>query len=383
MAKEENQNRQFVYYWYKELGWSSNPFEYRYLFPISNYISGYVKERKKINYFIIEKDPICLIRGNDGFGKTTLILWLKQELMQYKDRVMIDYINKHIDFVDFIKMLVKPLLKGKEKLVINSNFFHIGKASSLIKDKHLRVIYESLYLRKKDLDFNSLKEFLNSRIKDKHLILLVDDVDELSEQNVKLIQMLVNNDLNLQLVLTSKKDLEILSKKNNILKIELDGLNIEDCEDMVKKRIEAVNGKEYEPLTNEQLKTLYQKCNKSPLLFLNLCKDKIIRITVNMISEGKKFEISEKTVSEISTKKKIIDNVEKVNNTQDKTYEIKVLNNNSNNNYEIKVVKPSDEVIPIKLEKERKEAVPIDKSGKSDNQEKDIKTNKEIKKGKK
>ena len=383
MAKEENQNRQFVYYWYKELGWSSNPFEYRYLFPISNYISGYVKERKKINYFIIEKDPICLIRGNDGFGKTTLILWLKQELMQYKDRVMIDYINKHIDFVDFIKMLVKPLLKGKEKLVINSNFFHIGKASSLIKDKHLRVIYESLYLRKKDLDFNSLKEFLNSRIKDKHLILLVDDVDELSEQNVKLIQMLVNNDLNLQLVLTSKKDLEILSKKNNILKIELDGLNIEDCEDMVKKRIEAVNGKEYEPLTNEQLKTLYQKCNKSPLLFLNLCKDKIIRITVNMISEGKKFEISEKTVSEISTKKKIIDNVEKVNNTQDKTYEIKVLNNNSNNNYEIKVVKPNDEVIPIKLEKERKEAVPIDKSGKSDNQEKDIKTNKEIKKGKK
>ena len=383
MAKEENQNRQFVYYWYKELGWSSNPFEYRYLFPISNYISGYVKERKKINYFIIEKDPICLIRGNDGFGKTTLILWLKQELMQYKDRVMIDYINKHIDFVDFIKMLVKPLLKGKEKLVINSNFFHIGKASSLIKDKHLRSIYESLYLRKKDLDFNSLKEFLNSRIKDKHLILLVDDVDELSEQNVKLIQMLANNELNLQLVLTSKKELEILSKKNNILKIELDGLNIEDCEDMVKKRIEAVNGKEYEPLTNEQLKTLYQKCNKSPLLFLNLCKDKIIRITVNMISEGKKFEISEKTVSEISTKKKIIDNVEKVNNTQDKTYEIKVLNNNSNNNYEIKVVKPSDEVIPIKLEKERKEAVPIDKSGKSDNQEKDIKTNKEIKKGKK
>ena len=81
----------------------------------------------------------------------------------------------------------------------------------MIKDKHLRVIYESLYLRKKDLDFNSLKEFLNSRIKDKHLILLVDDVDELSEQNVKLIQMLVNNDLNLQLVLTSKKDLEIIS----------------------------------------------------------------------------------------------------------------------------------------------------------------------------
>ena len=358
MEKEENQyNKQFVYYWYKELGWSSNPFEYRYAFPISDYISNYLKERKKLNYFIIEKEPLCLITGNEGTGKTTLILWLKQELMQYKDKLFVEYINKSTNLVDFVKTLIMPFLNKKEKIVISSYVLHIGKTANLISDVNLRYIYESIYLKKKDLDFNSIKGYLNSRLKEKDMALLVDDTDELNEQTVKFLQMMINSDLKIQIVMASKKEnLEIISKKTNVIKIQLDGLNYEDMKEMISKRIKCVGGNDSEPLNEEHLKNIYQKCNKNPLTFLNLCKDKVIRIAVSRVSEGKKFDV--KTSMELGLKS-YSDSPMKDNSQNNKPYEIKVLNNNSSEHYEIKSVKPKDEVLPVKVEKEKREAIPV------------------------
>ncbi len=363
MKKEEKQpqQKQFVYDWYKELNWNSNPFEFRYVFPVANYLAGYIKEKKKLNYFIIEKQPLCLIRGNDGTGKTTLVLWLKYELSKYKDRVILDYINKHVNLVDFVKLLIKQFLSTKEKLIIASHFMHIQKTASLISDQSLREIYLSVYLKKKDLDFNSIKKFLSTKLGTKHLVLLVDDIDELPTQSIKFIEMLINSNLNLQLILTTAKgSLDIASKKKDYTRVELEGLSFDDAKDMISKRIISVGGIDTEPFTEEQLKVLYQKCNKSPLVFLNLCKDKAIKISLNKVNDSrKKEEIKDIGIIDSKPTKPVVANnnlankkgTEEVKENK-KTYEIKVISNEQDLPYEIKMVKQKEGTTPVKVEKD-------------------------------
>ena len=369
MEKEVKQEKkQFIYDWYKELNWRSNPFEYRYLFPVANYISGYVKERKKLNLFIIEKSPLCLIRGNEGFGKTTLLLWLKYELSKYKDRIMLDYINKHVNLADFVKLLIRPFLNFKEKTVIATNVLHIGKIASLIKDANLKSIYESVYLKKKDLDFASIKNFLSSKLGNKHLVLLVDDIDQLTEQAIKFIEMLINSDLNLQIILSSNTgSLDIISKKKDVVKVELDSLAYEDAKDMLSKRIISVGGIGVDPFSEEQLKALHQKCNKSPLVFLNLCKDRAIRIALNKVNEARNIALEQKTqgLNEVKVSNENTGKSEEVKESK-KTYEIKVVSSDSSSPYEIKMVKPKEEGIAIKVEKEARSAVKVEKEEKAE-----------------
>ena len=45
--------KQFIYFWYKELGWKNDPFAVKHPEPVQEYISGYENEKKKINYAII------------------------------------------------------------------------------------------------------------------------------------------------------------------------------------------------------------------------------------------------------------------------------------------------------------------------------------------
>ncbi len=366
MAKEvvKQENKQFVFDWYKELNWKSNPFEYRYLFPISEYITGYNKERKKLNLFIIENSSIGLIKGNEGYGKTTLILWLKHELMRYKDRIIVDYVDKNINLVELVKLLIKPLLKTKENAVIKSNILHLEKGASLIADIHLRLIYESVYLKKKDLDFESIKDFLYRRLENRHLILLIDDVDELPEQSKRFVDMLVNNHLNLQMILSSSSNLEMLNKRKDLIKIELEGLSFDEAKEMLSKRIEGVGGNGLEPFTEEHLKAIYQKNNKSPLSFLSLCKDKAIKLALNKINglkeAGTMAALKQNVESNSEEKEESVQN-------EKKSYEIKVMNHQTNSNYEIKMVNPGDKEVPLKVNKEERKATKVEKN--SDNQE--------------
>src|SRR3989344_1402800 len=251
MARKDKkeQDQQFIYYWYRVFKWKENPFDKKDLEPISNYISGYQDERKKLNYFIIEKQPLCHIYGEDGFGKTTLLKWLIVQLSRYKDRVMVDFVDKDIKIYEIVKLLINPLLSLREKTIIGSNIFNIEKLAGMINDNNLKIIYESIYLKKRNFEFINLKSFLSSRLGSKHLVLIIDDFDKLNQDVMKLVQMLIESDINMQVMLSSTKDhLEI--KKKDCLNVHLNGMTFESALGMVTKRIMSVNGIGYEPFSD-------------------------------------------------------------------------------------------------------------------------------------
>ena len=345
MARKDKkeQDQQFIYYWYRVFKWKENPFDKKDLEPISNYISGYQDERKKLNYFIIEKQPLCHIYGEDGFGKTTLLKWLIVQLSRYKDRVMVDFVDKDIKINEIVKLLINPLLSLREKTIIGSNIFNIEKLAGMINDNNLKIIYESIYLKKRNFEFINLKSFLSSRLGSKHLVLIIDDFDKLNQDVMKLVQMLIESDINMQVMLSSTKDhLEI--KKKDCLNVHLNGMTFESALGMVTKRIMSVNGIGYEPFSDDELKRLYEKSNKNPVEFLNLCKKKAIKKALDTINSEE--------LDEIKTEEKSEDVKE---NKEDKAYEIKVIDHKSDKPTSIKIVKSGkSEYIPSKVDKEER-----------------------------
>src|SRR3989338_653167 len=83
----------FTLDWYKELGWSQNPFTTENLEPIDHFVTGYGAEQQKLNYFVIEQYSFGTINGSSGMGKSVLLTWLMYELEKYKSRYCIILVN--------------------------------------------------------------------------------------------------------------------------------------------------------------------------------------------------------------------------------------------------------------------------------------------------
>ena len=64
---KEKEEKQFIYYWPKEFSWTTDPFKKGIAEPIEHFISGYEEERKKINYFVIEKQKLFWFHFRVGF----------------------------------------------------------------------------------------------------------------------------------------------------------------------------------------------------------------------------------------------------------------------------------------------------------------------------
>lgn len=350
MKKED---KQFVYYWYREFDWKSNPFERKFIEPISKFIAGYEKERRKLNYFVIDKLPLAIISGKDGLGKSTLLLWLKEELGKYKEVVIVDYINKDVDFIKFLKILLEPFLTVKEKLAGFGSKVS-SKSLDLIKDKNLFSIYEALYFRRGELDLGKIRDFVHSRLNGKPLVLLVDDYDSLDEKLTSLFKVLLESEIEVQVAIATKENIERLGKKNAV-KIPLSGLSFNECKDMAGKRILSVGGNGLSPFDNNLLSVLYKKCSSSPFVFLELCKDKAVGLAlVNLgvkkeekVVEEKKEEVKQPAGEVVSEKKEEV-------NVHDKAYEIKVVNPQPTKMYNIKVVQQgTDRTKAKKLKKDK------------------------------
>ncbi len=282
MGKED---KQFIYYWYKEFGWKNNPFEHRFLEPVSKFIVGYEKERRKLNYFVIDKLPLVIITGKEGYGKTTLLLWLKEELNHYKGVVIVDYISKEINFVKFIKTLLEPVLTIKEKFAGFSSRIS-SKSLQLIEDKNLLSIFEALIFRKTELDLNKVKEFLSSRLKDRPLVLIVDDFNSLDEKLIVMLKILLESDINIQVAIASDEEVGKISKKEQI-RLQLEGLSFDECKEMLARRISYAEGNGVIPFNDEIINNLYKKCKNGPLEFLELCREKAVNLALDNLNKKK------------------------------------------------------------------------------------------------
>ncbi len=70
--------------WYRKYGWNSNPFVVKY----STSLVGFEKEKSIILDFVHSGDA-CLVTGDSGVGKTSLLKWLQKTLGRYN----IKYLN--------------------------------------------------------------------------------------------------------------------------------------------------------------------------------------------------------------------------------------------------------------------------------------------------
>ena len=327
---EYKKERQFIYYWYKEFSWSSDPFKKAIPVHIESFIVGYDEQRKKLNYFIIEKQKICIIESDDGMGKTSIIRWIKHQLISYPKFNIIS-LDKSLDTKGIITTLISNFLSFKERLSLKTGL------SKIVSDPNLKSILGFIN-NNLDLDFSKLFSFIESRMKNKYYILIIDDMDDLNPQCSELIQGLLYKGLCSQMILSGNiKSMDNLASKNKPVKIVLDSLDFDSCVEMIKKRIEGCNGKDTEPFSVDDLKIIYKKSSGNPSLFLDLSREKAIDLALN------KIKFTKRSSENLEELKQHIDEQSK-NIGTDKEKE----------HYQIKVIsKPSHDIIlePIKKEK--------------------------------
>ncbi len=281
----KHKDDQFIIEWDKELGWKQNPFISKIGYPPDKFIAGYNEERLKINLFVIKKYFFGIITGDKGAGKTALLRWMEYELSKHKDKLYANFIlgKTLTNERETLKYMVMPLLGPLHK-IIN---------------------------KQEKLSVNNIYDFLKKKLAKKRLILLIDDVNEISDLSRTLLKSLFETDLQIQVIVSGTKEeiekseiKEITNKES--LRINLPKLEFAELRLMLKKRIEAVGGKDILPFTDEEIKRLIKKSDNNPKKLLELCYNDATEISVEKWhnekalyeSNLKKLEIEEKAREE-------------------------------------------------------------------------------------
>ncbi|RMF54326.1 hypothetical protein D6745_05685 [Candidatus Woesearchaeota archaeon] len=252
--------------WDKELGWKDNPFQDKILMPIEEFISGYEEYRKRINLFFIKNLNLGTITGEQGTGKTTLIFWLKNELKGYSKKMKVFFI---------------PSASNQNKLM--------GR----IIQRYITLLEKNLERPSIRLDAQSIKSNMNyfilrrqqKSLKKKQLVLLIDDIQPISDVNIEGIKRLRELGVDCKIIASGSAQ---LVKNSNIsrlgkdqLKIVLKGMSYDEIREMIRKRIQYVGGTDIYPFSDKNLKEIYEKGERNPRRILSLCYDKAVRLSLD------------------------------------------------------------------------------------------------------
>ena len=270
--------------WYRELGWRANPFEDKILAPIEFFLSGFDDERHRINYFIIEKEPFGTIVGGMGMGKSALLQWVVTEMRKYRSRAVALYATgSELNPEVLLDRLCHAVLSKPEHVGMHSFFgLRLHKAVDYVKNKwnvDTKKVDDSFYhnIHRKDYsDLMKVKMFLHPRMKDRNVVVLVDDCGGLSEKTLGLFRELLGAQLPLQIVLAGDEEEIGIAKHlgaKDTLKIKLHELTYKQLRDLIKKRVVAVGGDDIWPLDDTTLSGLWDKAEHCPKKILKACYD--------------------------------------------------------------------------------------------------------------
>jgi len=242
---KQKTNSEKIQAWFRKIGWTDNPFTFS-IRP--DLFVGYKKQVETLFMNIQEKHKIIFLTGPTGSGKTTLLRWVLKNLDSNFDSIYIGKPPNHPE--EFVE-------------IFNEKY----KTSRFLRwfIPNIKNIYQ-------------LPDFLNRKTKRKHLLMLLDEAHESSEDVLEWLRTLVDQIDNLSVVVSGLPVFEDLLtekletfRKRIIEKIELISLTKEETEELIRKRIESVGGRNLEPFSKELINTIYERTGGFPREILRMC----------------------------------------------------------------------------------------------------------------
>jgi type II secretory pathway predicted ATPase ExeA/DNA-binding MarR family transcriptional regulator len=239
------------YEYYSKFGWSSNPFT---LNISPTLMVGYSEQCESLLSHVCNLHKFASVIGPTGSGKTTMLLWLRSQLMAYK-KFLPYYISKpprsSKNLVDIFKSIV------------GFNFF----------DK----------VRFKNLSLFDLSRFIQNKLKEKHLVLLVDEAHEASIANLEWFRTLSDSVPNMTVILAALPVFEktIETRLPTLFmrittKAYLNNLSKPELESLILKRIESVGDKCLNPFSSSSVDRIYEITGGFPREIIKIC-DKLVK----------------------------------------------------------------------------------------------------------
>jgi len=227
--------------WFKAIKWSKNPF---ILNILPELFVGYKYQSADLIRLIQERHKVILLVGPTGSGKTTLLEWLSES------------VDHNYDFL----FIGKPPKKPEEFV-------------DIFNEKYPR------FWRRRIKNIYQIPNFLNKRLRSKHLVVLYDEAHESNMDVLEWLRVLSDQVENMSIVIAGLPVFEDhLSKletlrKRIMAKIELVSLTKEETEQMIKKRIRNAGGAGDE--LNNLIDVIYDRSGGFPREIIKFCNDAI------------------------------------------------------------------------------------------------------------
>lgn len=232
---------------FQKFNWSGDPFILR-IDP--KLFTGYAEQVEALKKHIESKHKIALVSGPTGSGKTTMLKWFESDI--------------HTAHKLYIS---KPPKDPEEFIEIFTSIFKLSLFDKIFKKP------PSLY---------TLPAFINKKLKNNHLIFLLDEAHETSKDVLEWLRVIIDQIDSVSLVLAGmpvleqkiKGELETFDQRITS-RVTLNALNREETGNLIRKRIESVGGSGTAPFSETSIDVIYRKTGGFPRETLKLC-DKIL-----------------------------------------------------------------------------------------------------------
>jgi type II secretory pathway predicted ATPase ExeA len=268
------------YEYYKKFNWSTNPFT---LSITPELMVGYSEQTNTVLSHIHNLHKFALIIGPTGSGKTTMLMWLRAQLMAYK-KFFPFYIPKPPKSSDDLMLLLKS--------AIGYNFL----------DK----------MRNRNLTIYNISQFIQRKIGNKQLVLLIDEIHESSFDTLEWIRTITDSIPNLSVIIAGlpifennlETKLPTLWMRINT-KVYLNTLSRAETESLILKRINNAEGKNIAPFTSDSIDKIFEITGGFPREIIKVCD-----ILVKMAAEKNITSITKGYVEETLETPKLSDSVQ-------------------------------------------------------------------------
>ncbi|MDI6825921.1 MAG: AAA family ATPase [Candidatus Aenigmarchaeota archaeon] len=254
-----------MYEYFSKFNWSKNPFT---LTISPELMVGYSEQSSSLLSHIHNFHKFALVSGPTGSGKTTLLLWLKAQLMAYK------------------------------------KFYPYYIPKSPRSSKNLILMFKSLlgfnvidWIRSRNLSLFNLQKYIYRKLRNKHLVLLMDETHESSITNLEWIRTITDSIPNLSVVFAGlpifekniEQQLPTLYMRITT-KAYLNTLTRAETESLIIKRIENFGGEGLKPFTTDAVDKIYEITGGFPREIIKVC-DELVKEAVkrNMFTINRHF----------------------------------------------------------------------------------------------